>query len=49
MERLVSEGQSAEAVTLAVDFTAPRQRLAELREDSIAYLGNALDATQIKP
>lgn len=46
--RLVSEGQDTESLSLSIDYAIPRQRLAALREDSTAYLRDALAAANIK-
>lgn len=46
--QLVHEGQDAKSARLAIDYESPRQRLAELREDSVSYLRDALAATQVK-
>lgn len=49
MDRLIPEGRSADAASTSVDYGLPRQRLLELREDSVGYLRDALAATQTRP
>jgi hypothetical protein len=47
-DRLVRDGQVPARSQVVIDYAAPSRRLAELREDSIAYLRDALAATQVR-